>query len=318
MTKAPIQYSTHKKNSYIRAARLRTLPLSLSGIILGAFLAASKGVFDPIIFLWSVFTTLGFQVLSNFANDYGDGVKGTDNDSRAGPSRMIQSGLLTPKQLLNAIKIVAATSLISSMVLVYVAFGLEYFTTALIFMGLALFSIWAAVKYTMGKNPYGYSGLGDLAVFLFFGLLGVCGSYFLYAKSLNLEMLLPASSVGFLSASVLNLNNMRDYTSDTLANKRTLVVKMGQKNAKYYHYFLLLLPLIFAILYVLLNYQSLFNFLFLLAYVPIGVHFYTVLKNKNPEMLDPELKKMSIYTLLFAVLFGVGVLECWFHNHSFC
>jgi 1,4-dihydroxy-2-naphthoate octaprenyltransferase len=292
--------------NYIKAARLRTLPLSLSGVILGALLALSEEKFEGIIFLWSIIATLGFQIVSNFANDYGDGVKGTDNLNRIGPSRTIQTGLLTPKQLLNALKIAVTLSVISAITLIYLSFGSKNFVATLIFIVLALASIWAAIKYTMGKNPYGYSGFGDIFVFLFFGLLGVFGSYFLYTKALNFEVLLPACSVGLLSASVLNLNNMRDYKSDKLSNKRTLVVQIGPKKAKHYHYLLLFLSGVAAVVYAFINGKTNASFLFLIAYIPISIHFYTVLKNNNPEKLDPELKKMSIYTLFFSLLFGLG------------
>ena len=292
---------------YIDAARLRTLPLSVSGIIIGSFIAASQGFFDWLICLLALLTTIGFQIISNFANDYGDGVKGTDNDDRVGPKRAIQSGAISPKQMLKAIILSSALTLIIAILLIYKAFGKNDFINLTVFFLLGILSIAAAIKYTVGNKAYGYSGFGDLFVFLFFGLLSVCGSYYLYTKQLDFSIFLPAFSVGFLSIGVLNLNNMRDRNSDIKSGKRTLVVKIGRETAKYYHYLLLVLSFLFAISYSLINYQSLFQFLFLIAYIPIIRHFIVVYNSKKPELLDPELKKLAISTFLFSILFGVGL-----------
>ena len=195
---------------YIQAARLRTLPLSISGIIVGSFLAASNGAFNWLICILALLTTIGFQIISNFANDYGDGVKGTDNENRIGPKRAIQSGALSEKQMMSAIKLSVLITFIIAVTLIYVSFGKDDFLNLLIFFVLGIASIVAAIKYTMGTNAYGYYGLGDVFVFLFFGLLSVCGSYFLFTKQLTFDIFFPAISVGLLSAGVLNLNNMRD------------------------------------------------------------------------------------------------------------
>ncbi|MCK5816047.1 MAG: 1,4-dihydroxy-2-naphthoate octaprenyltransferase [Flavobacteriaceae bacterium] len=291
---------------YIQAARLRTLPLSISGIVLGSFLAASHGFFDWEIYVLAIFTTIGLQVLSNFANDYGDGVKGTDNEDRVGPTRALQSGAISPKQMLGTIKITGIVTLLIAVLLIYVSFGKENFYYSLLFLGLGIASIIAAIKYTMGKNAYGYTGLGDVFVFLFFGLLSVCGSYFLYTKQLELSIFFPAISIGLLSAGVLNLNNMRDCISDAKSNKNTLVVKNGEKFAKYYHYYLLIGAFLFALLFVILEFNSSIQFLFLIAFIPIFKHLHTVFKNENPQDLDPELKKLALSTFLFSILLGLG------------
>ncbi|RUA06965.1 MAG: 1,4-dihydroxy-2-naphthoate octaprenyltransferase, partial [Flavobacteriia bacterium] len=224
---------------WIGAARLRTLPLSLSGIILASFLAVAGNKFNLLIFIFAVLTTVGFQVISNFANDYGDGVKGTDNKDRVGPERAIQSGDITPLQMKKAIMISTVITLIVALVLIYISFGKDNFWYSLLFFVLGIASIAAAIKYTVGRNAYGYYGMGDLFVFLFFGLLSVCGTYFLYFKNIDLTVFLPAFSIGLLSTGVLNLNNMRDAASDIKAGKNTLVVKIGNVAAKRYHYFLL-------------------------------------------------------------------------------
>lgn len=293
---------------YVKAARLRTLPLSVSGIIVGSFLAASHGYFNWLICALALLTTVGFQIISNFANDYGDGVKGTDNLDRIGPKRAIQSGEISPEQLLKTIKITSAITLVVAILLIYIAFGKDDFVNLLVFFVLGIASIAAAVKYTMGNKAYGYSGFGDFFVFLFFGLLSVCGSYYLFTKQLDFTIFLPACSIGFLSIGVLNLNNMRDSVSDAKSGKNTIVVKIGVAYAKYYHYYLLIASFLFALLYSFIYYKSWHQFLFLLAYIPIGKHFLVVVRNKRPILLDPELKKLAISTFLFAILFGLGTI----------
>ncbi|NEW78238.1 MAG: 1,4-dihydroxy-2-naphthoate polyprenyltransferase [Gelidibacter sp.] len=291
---------------YLKAARLRTLPLSVSGIIVGSFLAASHGYFNWLICALALLTTVGFQIISNFANDYGDGVKGTDNDDRIGPKRAIQSGEISPEQLLKTIKITSAVTFIIAIFLIYTAFGKDDFVNLLVFFVLGIASIAAAVKYTVGKKAYGYSGFGDFFVFLFFGLLSVCGSYYLFAKQLDFTIFLPAFSIGFLSIGVLNLNNMRDSVSDAKSGKNTIVVKIGVEFAKYYHYYLLIASFLFASLYSFIFFKSWHQLLFLLAYIPIGKHLLVVYRNKRPVLLDPELKKLALSTFLFSILFGLG------------
>ena len=291
---------------WLRAARLRTLPLSISGIILGSFLAYASDNFNLVILILALLTTTGFQVLSNFANDYGDGVKGTDNADRVGPQRSLQSGEITPKQMKKAMWITIVLTLFVAIALIYVAFGKDNLRYSLLFFALGIASIAAAIKYTVGDKAYGYSGFGDLFVFLFFGLLSVCGTYFLYTRQLDLSVFLPAFSVGLLSVGVLNLNNMRDYESDKKSGKNTLVVKIGIEYAKYYHYYLLTAAFLFALLYVSIRFHSTWQFLFLPAFIPVGLHLYRVYKNKDPKLLDPELKVLALSTFLFSVLFGLG------------
>ena len=295
-----------KPTAFLKAARLRTLPLSVSGIILGSFLAYVNGYFDWKICVFAMITTIGFQVLSNFANDYGDGVKGTDNQYRVGPQRALQSGVITPTEMLNAIRITGFITFLIAVLLLYFTFGKDHFYYFLIFLLLGLASIAAAIKYTVGKKAYGYSGFGDIFVFLFFGWLSVVGSYFLYTKQLDWTIFLPATSIGLLSVGVLNLNNLRDRLSDEKANKRTLVVKIGEKFAKYYHYYLLIAAFLLAILYTSIHFNSPNQFLFIIAFLPIFFHLNTVYVNKDTTKLDPELKKLALSTFLFAVLFGLG------------
>jgi len=294
--------------SWIGAARLRTLPLSISGIIVGTTMAASQGYFNIVVFSLALGTTLGLQVLSNFANDYGDGVKGTDNADRIGPARAIQSGLITHKEMKQGIALTAIATLVIAVLLIYTAFGNDNFIYTLIFFALGIAAIVAAIKYTVGNNAYGYRGLGDLYVFLFFGLVGVYGSYFLYVNELDAIALLPALGIGFLSTGVLNLNNMRDRESDKKAGKNTLVVKMGAANAKTYHYMLIIIAILCFVIYSVLTAAHWNEFLYLIALAPLLLHLKRVVQNESAVLLDPELKVLALSTFFLSVLFGVGLI----------
>jgi len=288
---------------YIKAARLRTLPLSLSGIIMGAAIAAREGVFNTSILVLALFTTIGFQVLSNFANDYGDGIKGTDVN-REGEERLVASGKITPKQMKKAMVVAIAVTLLLAISLIFVSFNQNFYKTLLFFV-LGIASIIAAIKYTVGKNAYGYSGLGDVFVFLFFGLLGVVGSYYLFTKNINNWLVfLPASAIGMLSVGVLNLNNMRDQINDKKVGKNTLVVKLGSQKAKLYHYSLLIGAML---LLVIFQYNqvvnSYYNWMFLIIYVFLIFNIVVVAKNVIFRELDGELKKVAISTFLISLLF---------------
>jgi 1,4-dihydroxy-2-naphthoate octaprenyltransferase len=292
--------------TYIQAARLRTLPLSISGIIVGSFLAYARGFSNWKIVTLALLTTVGFQIISNFANDYGDGVKGTDNKDRIGPQRALQSGDITRRQLKKTIIITAIITLLIALALIFVSFGTDKPIYTVLFFVLGIASIVAAIKYTIGNNAYGYSGFGDLFVLLFFGFLSVVGTYFLFAKQLDWTIFLPAFSVGLLSVGVLHLNNMRDRESDIKAHKNTMAVKLGIVKSKKYYYYLIGFSFLFSLFFVNYHYQSPFQFLFIIAYFPIIKQLIRVLKNKNPISLDPELKILALSTFLFAILFGLG------------
>lgn len=297
-----------KIKAWLSAARLRTLPLSVSGIIVGTCLAYYNGDFNGTIFSLAMLTTISLQVLSNFANDYGDGVKGTDNENRIGPERAIQSGEITPKQMLVGIKINVLCVMICSFLLIYTAFGEGNLLYSILFYVLGGISIYAAMNYTMGKSAYGYKGLGDIFVFLFFGLLSVMGTYFLYSKQLDHVVILPAISLGLLSVGVLNLNNMRDINSDVLSNKITLAVKLGAKRAKTYHIILISTAIVLSLVFSILYYTSVYNLLFFIAYIPLAIHLKTVIKAKTPQEFDPQLKVLALTTFLLALLLGVGYI----------
>lgn len=288
---------------WIQAARLRTLPLSVSGIIVGSAYAYYQGFSDWRIVVLALLTTLGLQVLSNYANDYGDGVKGTDAN-RIGEKRLVAAGVITAEQMKKAVIITAILTFIIALLLIYVAFGKENFTLSLIFILLGIGSIGAAIKYTVGKSAYGYSGFGDVFVFIFFGLVSVIGSNFLFTHFIDWKLFLPATAIGLLSVAVLNLNNMRDIENDKIAGKNTLVVKMGLKNAKIYHHFLIVLPFVLLFVFSIgINtriFLSFFVFIFFLK------HLEKVRKSTQYEDFDPELKKVALGTFVLSLLFFIS------------
>ncbi len=293
---------------WIEAARVRTLPLSVSGIILGCFYAMSQSFFNWRIVIFALSTTLGLQILSNFANDYGDGIKGTDNDDRVGPKRALQSGVITPAAMRYAIFITGFLTLVSAMLLIYFSFKGKYFLYSIIFFVLGILAIASAVRYTVGKNAYGYRGYGDIFVFIFFGIVSTFGIYFMFSKQLDVLLLLPATAIGFLSVGVLNLNNMRDQESDAKANKNTVVVKNGNSWARKYHFFLIISAMVLVLLFALLNDFHFDQYIFLFAYIPLTFHLVTVYKNKDPKLLDPELKKLALSTFLLSVLLSLALI----------
>ena len=294
-----------KLKAWVSAARLRTLPLSISGIITAAAAAAHIGQYRSIIFWLAIATTLGFQVLSNFANDYGDGVKGTDNDDRVGPARALQSGLLTERELKRGMIFTAIITLLLASMLIFVAFGNNNFVLSLLFFNLGIAAIIAAVKYTVGKSAYGYRAMGDVFVFIFFGLVGVLGCYFLFTETVTDYILLPAITIGLLSVAVLNLNNMRDRLTDVKVNKNTLAVILGESKVKSYHTALILGGFTSAVVYFFLQSKGLYSFLPLIAFIPLFMNIIKVYKTDIPKNLDPELKKVALSTFLFSILFFI-------------
>lgn len=294
----------------MQAARLRTLPLSLSGIITGTALALGMGFSDWRLFLLMLLTTVAYQVTSNFANDYGDGVKGTDNEFRIGPLRAMQSGVLSATALKRGIWISSGISAALTLGTLLYAFGTDSLGFLLLFLFLGGAAIWASIKYTVGTDAYGYRGFGDLFVFLFFGLLSVLGSFFLYTRFLQWEAFLPAVAIGALSTAVLNLNNLRDSESDSTSGKRTLVVQMGYRKGVRYHIFLCILALVCLSVYVILQENPYQCAICLLPFLIIISHLRKVIRSRNPADLDPELKKLALST--FAIGFLLLVANYYF------
>ena len=292
-------------HSLYQSARLRSLPLSLSGILLGTAIAYGQGAFQWPILLLALLTTVLFQVLSDYANDYGDAQKGTDNDQRLGPKRAIQTGAMTLLEMKLVVVITAILSAIAALVLIGVSFS-EHWVLALLFTFLGGGAIFSAIRYTVGKSAYGYKGLGDIFVFIFFGWVSVMGSYMLYTKQFDPWVLLPASACGMLSMGVLNLNNMRDIDNDRQMGKQTIVVKIGLPLAKYYHYLLIIIPMFLMMLYSVLNFEFRYKVLYVIAFIPLVFHLFYVKKVENPKDFDSQLKVVALSTFLMCVLFFVG------------
>lgn len=295
---------------WIQAARLRTLPLSVSGILLGSFYAMSQSMFNWKIVIFALSTTLGLQILSNFANDYGDGIKGTDNEDRIGPKRAIQSGVISPQAMKQAIIITSIITLFSAILLIYCSFKDHDLGFSLFFLLLGILAIASAIRYTVGTGAYGYRGYGDIFVFVFFGLVSTLGIYFMFAKTFENGYLLflPATAVGFLSVAVLNLNNMRDEISDKKSGKNTIVVKIGLEKAKIYHYFLIVSAMVLVLVFAYLNDFHFDQYIFIAAYFPLTKHLITVYKTKDTRTLDPELKKVALSTFFLAVLLSLCLI----------
>ncbi|MBP7174204.1 MAG: 1,4-dihydroxy-2-naphthoate octaprenyltransferase [Cloacibacterium sp.] len=303
--------------NWIQAARLRTLPLSMSGIIMGSFIARWRLLeqgknWDWRIFALAMLVTLLYQILSNFANDYGDGVKGTDKNRIAqAEQRAVASGKITAQQMKFAVILLAILSLLATLSLLYFAFFPDFMQQFYVFVGLGIACILAAIGYTVGKKPYGYLGLGDIMVFLFFGLVSVCGSEFLFTKTWSWDMLLPATAVGMLSAAVLNLNNMRDIENDALSGKKTLALRLGFRLAMIYQIILMQLPLILVLVFMMMNKlheeRKYYAFLFFILMLPMMGLRRKIMEVKEPRELDPFLKQVGIITLVMSVLVAIGL-----------
>lgn len=293
---------------WINAFRLRTLPLAVSATTLGSLLGYAENRFRWGVFIFGTLTTLFLQILSNLANDYGDARKGTDNEQRLGPLRVTQAGLVSHSQIRWMIAIFVFLSLISGALLIWFGLRGDGGLLYVIFFLLGFSAIFAAIKYTIGKRPYGYVGFGDIMVFIYFGILGVAGTYFLHTHTLHATILLPASSVGLFSAGVLNLNNLRDRENDAINGKNTLVVRMGVQWAKTYHVIILLTALVLAVLYTVLHFDSYYQLIFLLPVPLLISDINTVITNTVPRELNRELKRLAMATLLFSISFGIGLV----------
>jgi 1,4-dihydroxy-2-naphthoate octaprenyltransferase len=293
-------------SAWINAFRLRTLPLALSSVAMGGILAVSEGKFNAFVFALCCLTTVLLQILSNLANDYGDTMNGADHAGRTGPGRAVQTGAISASQMRKAIILFVVLCLVSGISLLLLAFGLNY-RLLLTFLGLGLLCIAAAILYTVGKRPYGYAGLGDLSVLIFFGVVGVTGTLFLFTHTLMITSLLPALAIGLLSVGVLNINNIRDIESDRMAGKYSIPVRLGKEKAVVYHWILMLGGLLSAFIYTLLSFRSPWQFLFLVS-VPLFIAIGKAVGSLPSSELDPYLKRMALSTLLFVLLFGLGQL----------
>lgn len=291
---------------WFETARPKTLPLAAASIITGSALAYWANHFHFSIAVLCLLTTLLLQILSNFANDYGDHQKGSDTSERIGPLRGIQKGGITARQLKNSLIILSASSLIAGGLLIALAY--QNTTDLLAFALLGILAIVAAITYTVGAKPYGYMGLGDISVLLFFGFLGVGGTFYLQAHQLPLIIFLPALSTGLLATAVLNINNLRDIEQDKKAGKNTLAVRLGAMNGRIYHCLLLGVAALGYLLFALQTFQKGISFTFLLAYPLLLKHARFVYRSQDPLLLRPMLAQMSLIALLINLLFSFGLL----------
>ncbi|MDR2816666.1 MAG: 1,4-dihydroxy-2-naphthoate octaprenyltransferase [Proteiniphilum sp.] len=293
---------------WISAFRLRTLFLAVATVVLGSGLALREGSFSATTFLLSFLLAVSIQILANLANDLGDFQKGTDTTGhRKGPTRALQSGRISPREMKVAIALFSAVCIITGLSLVLNVIACISRLSAAILIGLGAAGILAALFYTLGKHAYGYKGWGDLFAFIFFGPVPVIGVYFLHTRTLNFQPLPPAAGIGLISAMILNINNMRDIENDRASGKITLAAKLGIHRAKIYHAGLTLASFLCFIGYSCLyapspRYRYLYLFIFL--------SFFGILSNayrKSGQELDPYLKRTSLSGFLLAIAFSACI-----------
>ena len=293
--------------SILKSMRLRTLPLSLSGIILGVFLAAADYRIQASTVVFLILTTVCLQILSNLSNELGDTLHGVDTDERQGIHYSIQDGEMTVSQMKGLIGCFAGLSCVFGLLMIHAAFGSLLAPLSLVFICLGAAAIWAAMHYTLGKNPYGYRGLGDLFVFLFFGIVTVCGGYFLCAREIPTPLLLlPASAIGCFSVAVLNVNNIRDMKTDA-ATRTTVAIRLGPKRARIYQTFLICCGWACMTAFCLLRFFSPWHYLYVLTLPLFAKHLHGVWTRQD-RALDPMLPLLVISTFLFALLAGFGFI----------
>ena len=296
-------------NRWIEAARPRTLPLAIASILLGNFLAYAAGKFSFLTAALAILTTLLLQILSNFANDLGDSKNGVDNKNRKVALRAVQTGKISPSEMKNAVILTASLSFISGISLLYFALQYAKAQTIITFIMLGLLAILAAIAYTVGKKPYGYMGLGDLSVFLFFGWIGTFGTYYLQTEILNYYILIPASGCGFLSVAVLNLNNLRDVENDRKTGKNSIPVRIGKIYGFYYQKTIMLLGVCTFIIYLMYQgkpIQLSQNIIIMAGWYPLVQIIKQLNSKMTPAQIDPYLKKTALSTLFLIVIFGVS------------
>ena len=297
-------------NRWVEAARPRTLPLAVASIMLGNLLAYSNGKFDWIIAALAILTTVGLQVLSNFANDYGDSANGIDNQDRKVALRAVQTGKINRQEMKQVVILTACISFLMGIGLLAYSLQRASWEIWINFIGLGIACILAAIAYTVGKKPYGYMGLGDLSVFIFFGLVGTMGTYFLQTQSIPFHIVYPASGCGLLSVAVLNLNNLRDLENDKKSGKNSIPVRIGKTKGFIYQKALLILGVLPFICYHLVVFKkgpsTVGNLFVLLGFYPIILMIRELNSKMTPAEIDPYLKKTALRTLLLILLFGIS------------
>jgi 1,4-dihydroxy-2-naphthoate octaprenyltransferase len=299
-------HSVSVTQAWLESLRPRTLPLAFASIVCGSALAYWQGVFDPAVALFALLTAGLLQILSNLANDYGDAVKGSDKEDRIGPLRGMQKGVITQPQMKRALIVTVVLICLSGLSLVAVACRTP--ADFIGFMVLGLMSIVAAITYTVGTRPYGYMGLGDISVLVFFGWLSVAGSWYLQAHMLAPLVFLPATACGLLATAVLNINNLRDIDSDRENGKNTLAVRLGPVLARRYHVCLLMGSLLCLAVFNLVWLKSLWGWLFILAAPILFKQAMFVMREKEPVAMRPMLERTVKAALLINLLFAIGVV----------
>jgi len=294
---------------WLKAARLRTLPLALATVLTGTAAAYAAGGFRPAVLWLTLLTALLLQVLSNLANDLGDFINGADTAERRGPQRVTQAGIVTARTMIKAIAVTAAAAFISGAGLVIYSLGIRRFAPLAFFALLGISAIAAALKYTLGKKPYGYSGLGDGAVLVFFGPVGVLGSYYLQTLQVDYKLLLPALALGLLAAGVLNINNMRDLEQDEKSGKHTLAVMLGAHNARRYHLALTFAAFALSITFFLLTGKSrLLGALLAAVFILLFILATGIVREPDAAALDRRLRQQALLSLLYALAVSAGIV----------
>lgn len=309
MNKSAVKEMTNEKlKMWWETARPKTLPLALASIFTGSALGywANPHGFSCTVMGLCLFTTILLQVLSNFANDYGDHQKGSDTQERIGPLRGIQKGAISAYELKWGLIFMVIASFLSGSFLIGIAY--ENLSDLLTFAGLGILAIVAAITYTVGAKPYGYMGLGDISVLIFFGLLGVGGTYYLQTHSIDHHIILPAIGSGLLASAVLNINNLRDIEQDAKVGKNTLAVRLGGDKGRVYHCIILSIAALCYFLFALMITDSWAHYLFLLAFPLLAKHGIFVYRNQQPSALRPMLAQMSMISLMINILFSLGLL----------
>ena len=294
----------NKFRAAVASMRLRTLPLSTGGVILGILLATADFKVDVWVAVLIVLTTVCLQILSNLSNELGDVLHGTDTEDRQGPQYGLNSGVLTIGEMKVLIGIFVALCIISGTAMTLLSFGTLWDLTPILVLLLGAGAIMGAMKYTLGRNPYGYRGLGDFYVFVFFGLVAVLGSYFVASHTLFWRLLLPGAAVGCFSVGVLNVNNIRDMKTDA-ANRVTVAIRLGERKAKIYQTILIVLGWLFMLVYCQLRMFSWWHYLFVITLPLFILHLRGVWKREGKQ-LDPMLPLLVMSTFLFCLLAGIG------------
>ena len=291
---------------WLGAFRLYSLMVSSAGIFMGTLIAASYGYFQWSVFVFTLLTTWCLHLLCNVSNDYGDAVRNTDVDHDFGDVRYVQDGLLSLKEVKNMCYILGVLSAIFGSLMIFSALGFGITVAHIIFFALGIFAIYGAVAYTNGKKPYGYISLGDLSVFIFFGLATVIGSYYLQTLVFDFSILLPAAAIGMPIVGLLNNNNIRDIEADPRSGKITVAYNLGLKKARIYQFILITLLFILSAGYVLLHYYSLWQWLFLLMLIPFSMYIKAFYNAKTPHEYNKLMGMISMFTLLFGIVYGLG------------